>query len=297
MLVSHRGCVIPALRASVMDHSVLHPHFRMVVSVRRNVTIDDGLFRGVFPRRLDGDRANLLVALEGPLEVRLPDEPGFCIEEGGFLLERRDHDWGTRIESSSVMLVVEWADDVFGRVPAERGGKLGARWLRFLRQALGPVTNERASDVAALAGARRALNVLRAAGVPLPPFAPVDLREPVLRDHARMTRAIDLAVASFVRSPRSADLEDELGWSSRHVTRRLSELNRRYGFNATGGIRDVLGRWRIYAGTALMTAPDASTENVARLMGYASPPAFCKAFAQHGLPSPGNVSSVLRASR
>jgi AraC-like DNA-binding protein len=234
------------------------------------------------------------MAVQGAFELRRPDAPSQRIDEGCFVIERRDRDWATRIEGRSVMLLMEWSDDVFGRAEPESGGVLGARTLARLRGALAPFVAG-VSDRRALEGARSTLAILRAEGVPLPPFSAVELNEPVPTAHAALARAVDRAVADFVRSPRSADLEDELGWSSRHVTRRLSELHQRYGFNATGGVRDVLGRWRIYAGTALMTAPATTTEAVARLMGYASSPSFCKAFARHGLPSPGNVREALRS--
>ena len=47
-------------------------------------------------------------------------------------------------------------------------------------------------------------------------------------------------------------------------------------------------------GAAWMTSPGATTERVARIIGYANAPAFCRAMANAGLPAPGDVAQTVR---
>jgi hypothetical protein len=42
-----------------------------------------------------------------------------------------------------------------------------------------------------------------------------------------------------------------------------------------------------------MSSPRATTELVSRRLGYTSPTVLCRAFAEAGLPSPGNVREAL----
>lgn len=78
------------------------------------------------------------------------------------------------------------------------------------------------------------------------------------------------------------------------VHRRLLEFNERYSFQNDGGWRETLWKWRLFTGSVLMSVPGARTEQVASILGYASPKAFCYAFSRAGLPSPGSIRSALQ---
>jgi transcriptional regulator GlxA family with amidase domain len=55
------------------------------------------------------------------------------------------------------------------------------------------------------------------------------------------------------------------------------------------GWRAAILRWRVTAGALLLSSPEVSLGEAARLAGYSSLKAMARAFSDEGLPSPSEV--------
>ena len=108
--------------------------------------------------------------------------------------------------------------------------------------------------------------------------------------------AIDAALSDLAGGPASADLERRVAKSRYTVSRRSREFHGKFGLTGLSGPewRSVRDFYRLLVGTIVMGHPDAGTREVAGLLGYRSAEAFCHAFANAGLPSPGRVRDTLR---
>lgn len=141
-----------------------------------------------------------------------------------------------------------------------------------------------------------ALCALRALGLPL---AAETWEEPLLAEDPSdqaWSSAIDAALSDLAGGPASADLERRVAKSRSTVSRRSREFHGRFGLTGLSGPewRSVRDFYRLLVGTIVMGHPDAGTREVAGLLGYRSAEAFCHAFANAGLPSPGRVRESVR---
>lgn len=295
MLSSRRDIRFPALGIRYADHALLHSRFRVHLQ-RREGCIDDQrlLQRSFRPRRLGKERSNLILLLSG--RARLCTEEG--VEEiaaGEWVGVRRSSNWVLRREEASTALVLEWEAGSLGTRLVESGvrGRLGPTDFAELRRLAAPLAEEvepeRASS--ALAGI---LDSFRAEGLPFDRHGPSDLLEEVPEEFVALQRAVDRLLEQLHRQPMLSDLEAALDRSRPTLLGNLRRYHERYAYNAPGGWRDLLQRWRFTVATCLMSHPDVKTEDAAQLLGYGSPPTFCRALAQRGLPSPGALREVLR---
>jgi hypothetical protein len=133
---------------------------------------------------------------------------------------------------------------------------------------------------------------LRAEGLPFDPVGASDLVESVDPLMPRLSAAMGDALSRLSGNPASVDLEDAFGASRSTIGRLVDAFLRRYRLNGRSW-RPFRDRWRLVGGAVLMSAPGARTEEIARAVGFGSSNAFCHAFAQAGLPSPGRVRAVL----
>lgn len=147
------------------------------------------------------------------------------------------------------------------------------------------------------------LELLGSAGIPVrrpDPTRPAELVdqliEPLSPAARQLLAPLSASLSNLGRRPMLVDLESELGRSSRHLRRGLSELLRAYNFHG-GSWHSLRHWWRLQMATTLMTARGATTELVGDLLGYGSPRAFCLAMAQANLPSPGRVARAVASLR
>jgi AraC-like DNA-binding protein len=136
---------------------------------------------------------------------------------------------------------------------------------------------------------------LRAAGIDVP------LHRGVEHDAAgqRVIDALDGALSRLDLHPQSVDLEARLGCSRWTLTRVLHQFHTTYGVCGIGGgtdWRSVRDFARLQGARILSTQEGASLGAVARSVGYRSTEAMCHAFANAGLPSPGQVRRSILAS-
>jgi AraC-like DNA-binding protein len=83
-----------------------------------------------------------------------------------------------------------------------------------------------------------------------------------------------------------------LGMSMRQVGRDAKELVATFGLG--NGYREALLTLRLRVAALMLSAPEATVAEVARLVGYGSPIAMARAFRDARLPSPSAVQDALR---
>jgi AraC-like DNA-binding protein len=87
-------------------------------------------------------------------------------------------------------------------------------------------------------------------------------------------------------------LASSLDMSMRQVGRDAKELAKAFGI--VGGYRDALLMLRLRVAVLLLSAPEATVVDVARLVGYGSPIAMARAFRDAKLPSPSVIQATVR---
>lgn len=298
MLFSRRQIQAASLGVSIAEHSILHPKYRVVVQVRDGVVDDNALFQQTFPVRQGAGRSHLFIPLAGRTRVRTPggDE---VLGVGECMTELRERGTILRRDEASVLLILEWEPGLLGTrlsTPSSPS-RVDPLLVTRLRRAVQPLLADEVELGKAAQSTSGIISLLRAEGFPFDGVEPGDLIEPTAPALHSLMQAVDRSVSVLSRRPMVVDLEASLGWSGRQIQRRLVEFHERFAFNATGGWRDLLHRWRLFAGASLMSARGATTESVAELLGYATPTSFCHAFANAGLPSPGAIRERLRELR
>lgn len=292
MVVSRRASRATRLGAALESIALAHSRFRLEVVRHRNVVCDERLFAGAFERRGRVDRPHLIVVLEGRARLDRPDGAQW-LEPGGLaLLPDRRACLVRREGSRFTSVALEWDPGTLGEaVAAPWRSRLTEGELAGLRASVEdlaetPVVHDGATRLAAM------LALLRAAGAPLDAHRAPDLAEPTPVHVALLSRALDGLLSELATHPMVVDLEQALGVSPRHLQRLVTAYHERYGFDADGW-RDALHRRRLHVAAALMTAPSAKADLVASTVGYGSPAALCRAFAEVHLPSPTAVRAAL----
>lgn len=294
MLLSLRGFEAPTLGARLDQQILVHTRYRVFQKRSRGLISDDAFFERRRP--LDSEHSQLIVLLSGEIGVRT-ERGTHTLREGEYRTQLRNQPWGMRSDTPHDYLLFEWEPGTLGTrlVTPDQQGSLSPQALAAIRAVLD--SEAIASRGAEVASHKLAsiLRILRAEGLPFDPLESGDLREPVPPWAIALNRAVDQTISSLRDKPRLVDLRQALGWSERQILRRLQQFQALYACHPTGGWRDLQRWWRLQIGLALMAMPKTRTEEVADLLGYATPAAFCEAFANAGLPSPGSVRRVIRA--
>lgn len=87
-------------------------------------------------------------------------------------------------------------------------------------------------------------------------------------------------------------IASSLGMSMRQVGRDAKEMSAAFGIG--GGYRDALLMLRLRVAVLLLSAPDGTVADVARLVGYGSPIALARAFRDAKLPAPSVIQAAVR---
>lgn len=294
MLVSHRDVRCSELGVRFADVAILHSLYRITLQIREGFTDDELLLFSHFSRRWIG-RSNLILALEGEVRIRRGQEQ-LLLAPGAWLGEQRDSGWHMRREGRSFTLILEWEPGPIASDPIRQGaeGRLGPASLRRIQALALALIARDSDDDSRAAQLRRLLALLRAEGLPVEEAEDEALIEEVPPHLRALAGTIDPTLSALCKGPALGEVQDALGLSRPALLKYLQEFNERYAYNASGGWRELLQRWRVTMGACFMSAPGATTEQVSRILGYASPTAFCHAFANRGLPSPGAIPERLR---
>lgn len=295
MLLCHRVVSDPYLDALLAEHLILHSNYRILIKRRRGIIADDALIRAKV-RPLQAERNQLLISLGGNTIVRGSDGNHELVE-GEARTELRNRGFGLRQEGEQVFLMVDWAPGSLGTAQLDPGDtlRLPPRVLRRFQEIAARLCAGEREPHRAAPLVHEMLERLRAEGLPFDPHAPADLREEVPAWVRALAEALDDSMSSLYDNPRLVDFETRLGWSPRQLRRLMEAFHARYSMQTTGAWRELMRWWRIPVGAAWMSAPGATTEYVAKQLGYARPSVFSEALANAGLPAPGDIRSRLLA--
>jgi AraC-like DNA-binding protein len=111
----------------------------------------------------------------------------------------------------------------------------------------------------------------------------------------RLWEALQPLYQTYGATTSLKQLASSLGMSMRQVGRDAKELSAAFGIG--GGYRDALLMMRLRMAVLLLSAPDASVGDVAKLVGYGSPIAMARAFRDAKLPAPSAIQTDMTANR
>jgi AraC-like DNA-binding protein len=143
-------------------------------------------------------------------------------------------------------------------------------------------------DAALLA---RLIDELAAAGVIASALAETVIVEEPER-FRRLWAALAPLYSTYGATTSLKQLASSLGMSMRQVGRDAKELSAAFGIG--GGYRDALLMLRLRVAVLMLSAPEATVADVAKLVGYGSPIALARAFRDAKLPPPSAVQAAVR---
>jgi AraC-like DNA-binding protein len=111
----------------------------------------------------------------------------------------------------------------------------------------------------------------------------------------RLWGALEPLYSTYGATTSLKQLASSLGMSMRQVGRDAKELSAAFGIG--GGYRDALLMLRLRVAVLLLSAPEATVAEVAKLVGYGSPIAMARAFRDAKLPSPSVIQAAVRAAK
>lgn len=203
-----------------------------------------------------------------------------------------DDYWCQALDPTTEYLLVGW----------KHGGCVGDRPRRegpMYRSRLGARNPEaRAFDLADALDQPDDARVLRATTLLMTSLA--DFGYPVARDAAtaasrtitmadrRFAHAMESSIFPLTSRPMAIDLGAALGIGDRHAMRLAKRFFQRF-FVTASGWREYVRGMRLELGVFLASNAGATTEEVSRALGFASPTALCHAFHSVGMPSPHEV--------
>ncbi len=294
MLRFARSFAVPSLDLAYQSLDIAHGDFRIRVERCRGIVFDEALVYPATPWSGYGDRPRVDVVLDGRVRDSENGQVRW-LEAGGFAVGRALDSLYARNDADSFVLAIEYQLGSLG-TSAPVGlptGALSPGDLARLRdradQLLSPAPERLAATPSLVADV---LSCLRSAGLPFDAFRARDLVAPVPAPFQRVADALGQALSTLEEQPGTDRLALALDLSRRRVADLVSAVVTRYGLNGQDW-RTMRDRFRTF--TALMAAshPRATTELVARAVGYGSPNALCHAFRAAGFPSPGNVRAAL----
>jgi hypothetical protein len=279
MLSSHRCTGVTRLGAFLETHALIHRRFRIDITRNQNVVADERPWLRSFRRKGYTSRPVLVLVLEGRSWIEYDGRP-LLVDPGSTVFLPCKLGMVVRSEGARFLgLAVEWDPGTLGGVgPASATvGRLPATDLHVLRAVVDALTAGPRDSAEAREIFSSMVGALQRGGAPLRvPGSEMlsDAQGPRVWQGVRT--ALDRSLSDLCARPMIVDLQDALGASPRHLQRLIASFHAQYGFDA-GGWRDALRRRRMLVGTALMTAPGASTDVVSRALGYGSTTAFCHA--------------------
>ncbi|NUO47861.1 MAG: hypothetical protein HOV80_03285 [Polyangiaceae bacterium] len=100
-----------------------------------------------------------------------------------------------------------------------------------------------------------------------------------------IARGLTAQFGALSEGPMMVDFQSQLGLSERQLLRVQVAFNEKYRIDA-GNWRDLRNRWRVKIAAALVSNLDATVAQIAKAVGYRSPNALARAFADVGFPAP-----------
>lgn len=254
-----------------------------------NVATDYGLLNRATPFAMPHVRSALTVILEGT--GRFEERTRRAFLETGSMSVSDQRNAGTEafVGTVSSYFVFEWDPTELGAAAPNTFATTRLSWLDVARlRQLVPKLEGPAPARTILA----IMDLLRATGLPLARVDEGYLTERAPEDDQVLSSTMAKYLSRLEAFPAIEEVSAELGWSTRHVSRRIAELARRHSLPWKSW-RASLHQARILAALRLASV-GATTELIARKTGFRSPTALCHAFSKAGLPSPGVLARMAR---
>ncbi|MBL8682172.1 MAG: helix-turn-helix transcriptional regulator [Myxococcales bacterium] len=297
MLVSHRAIIADRIDAMLATSALLHPSFRVHAVENKGVVSEDALMLRAFARLGHTGRPCVTVLLEGAARISAHENTRWLAPSSALALDYKSaivmRQEGARYRA----LVLEW-DDSHGDRPRPfvsiDDGSVFAR-ADALWTALRHSSGAEASPVV-MDALGAIVTALRDQGLALASPAVWTEPDPDAAEWFTLASALDRVLSAMDDQPMVVDLAESMSLSSRQLQRVVTTFHARYGFNS-GTWQDTRSRRRVMMGAALMTAPKASTEYVARVVGYRSSQSFARALQMAGLPAPSEIRDEVSRMR
>lgn len=229
-----------------------------------------------------------VVLLEGHVLSR-----GALLRPGDTIISRDWDDYPMRaLEPRTRYLLLSWRHGRAGDRPGSSGVSRDRQTLcaaRTLVAALDAGQDSVSDALNALTAALAALDI------GLSPQAPREAPNVEPR-HRSVALALQAALFPLRAQPMVVDLCSSVGLGERQMQRLLVDYFQRYYVTAPGWRQFVYGM-RLEVGVFLASNSRATSDLLARALGFASPGALCHAFHRAGLPSPQAIRRELGPQR
>jgi AraC-like DNA-binding protein len=285
------GPAEPALRFDLRYTSPIAGPVVEVMSLRRpdlvlrhtsyhRIVVDERLLTRSFQLVNPPERLMCVVLLDGVLDLYGHDEHLHLTVGDAALVAVRGTDrarW-----QRTHYLDLEWEDAA--HAAHQRPIKLSPADLSEVERLKTSLDDRTADQRATLV---RGLALFRALGAPVPRSLDSLAGAPSQQDR-KLARAMEEQMVHLSSRATTVHIGDSTGLSPRQLQRVVHEFHARYAMNA-GNWRDTRNRWRIQIAAVLLSLPGLTVADVAAEVGYASPNALARAFAQAGFPAPAEV--------
>lgn len=309
MLPSFQSFVVDRPRVVRRFHGAFHPRLWVHV-VEQSGCTDEALLPNLALGRPDAGRRLTGVVLGGTSKVRFTDGIVHTLSSGEGTTCNGRGTFRSRAESSkaepSLSITLDWDAHWFASRSVDVAPSFRVRALAPLRDAV-----ERLRHTIELAWQQPAdprgtsslahrvadvLSLLAAEGLDVPAATANDLATDISSDVGAMSRALDRALSRTAEVPMLVDVEAAAGVSGRTVQRVLPRVLQAWGQNGSPeSFRSMRTRVQLVRACLVMSHPAATTERAAQIVGFSSPNALCRAFAQQDLPSPGRIRDRLHS--
>lgn len=302
MLITRR--VLDFGSGSLANAAIFCGDYKFRVIDQRNVTIDDALmWRDKLARKAVAHRPLAAIVLSGRSKVTYGGEeivasPGEVhVYSDKTALAARQEGPDFRI------VVVEWEVEAAGprfKMNPHSQTHLSHQDLEDVAHAAERISSPVRCTRCAAWGGHILLTVLGRQGLPIAVASAREL-------HGVQTPARELELSQTLDDLLTCDpkrplfsagklqgLTKPISPSDAVASRRIRALLNRYQFNASSW-RDLLVRWRVVAGTAAMSIPNARVQDVSRQLGYDDVASFCRMMESHLGVTPAVLARELRA--
>jgi len=303
-LVSVQRFAVPEIGFDRTFYGIFHPRIWLHIVALRGAVTEERLVRALGAARPTKGRRLLALCIDGDSHVSQPIDRSFSAGHALVCNGRSTLAGSTDARVlPSLTMNIDWDAAYFGSSPdgPVATTKLAApervrAHVLSLASAIARAWDDPRALPIVSARASTLLRALRADGFETPRIEPADLVDEVYRALQPVSSALDRALSTVGERAARCDVEGAVDLSSRTTQRRLASVVTAWGY-ADASFRDVRRLTTLFRACALMTNGRATTELGARVTGFSTPTAFCRAFHERGLPSPGNVRDFVAYAR
>jgi hypothetical protein len=280
---------------SIRRWLIRHPSFLVKIVGTRGITSEDRLWERARLWSVVPDWPCVGIPVRGHGVMRSGD-CSIDMRRGYMGFAKTGSSFRARTEPADAFGVfVQWDPAVFGH-PSElelSRTRIAPRDIDRIAAVLDEITTGDPDSTSLAAMVAQLFQIFASLGVFSSTPALGDIVTPPPARMVRVGRAIDGVLSRAGNRPMVVDLSEALDCSERQARYLVREYVNAYALQGATEWRTLVNVWTTYLAGLLMTAPDATTERVAGLLGYSSPNALCHALTNAGLPSPGEMRRIV----